>query len=156
MLRRPPLVVGKHGPEATERFGRDAGAKLGEVPLQIAPDEILSPNHTVTLIGSKQAFGKPPADPEAIGRDVAGFQDLKWSQFQIGDSPGQGFSGLFEQVGGCGTQKQILSGAVSPVDQAAEDGKKAGGPVHLIENDEPVHVVREIKFRSGKLGSVLF
>jgi hypothetical protein len=78
-------------------------------------------------------------------RRLLGFQRLKGRKLKIGDTPGQRFSGLFEQVEGSRTQQQIQpgppSGTAALVNEAAQRGKQAGDAMHLVENDQFVLVV---------------
>ncbi len=133
---------------------------MGNVPLQIGPDEILAPAQAARGTRRQQALGKAAAQPQIVDRQVAGFQDSERRQFQISDASSQRFARLFEELQACGTQYQVLSGPAPlpalAVYQAAQDREKTGGAMNLVENHQLVEMVRQIQLGLGQLAAIRF
>lgn len=110
------LMMGQHRPEATQPLGGDARPELGDVPLEVRADEVLSPAQAADVARCEEALGEATAHPEpiAIGRRRADFQHIEGVQIQIAHPAGQGLAGLPEQVERGGTEQQVETPAPAP------------------------------------------
>ncbi len=65
-IEQRALIVGEHGPEAPQCFGRHAGAELGNVALQVGLDESVAPFAAHLVVGRREALGEATAEPQPV------------------------------------------------------------------------------------------
>ena len=65
-VQHPALVVGQHGPEPAQGFGRKPGTELGNVPLKVGADEILTPVQTVGIAPRQQTPREAAPQPQVV------------------------------------------------------------------------------------------
>ena len=99
-VEQTALHMGEHGPEPGESGGWNSGCELGDIALQVGPDEVLTPDEAAGIAGRQKAFREPAARSEAA-QSLAGFtanlQNVERRQLDVSD-PARQRLGLPEQI----------------------------------------------------------
>jgi hypothetical protein len=82
--------MGEHRPEPTERLGGDAGAKLGDITLEVRTNELLAPVETDIVVRGETAVGEATTSPEPIPIDVGDLGQIEGTQFEMGNTASEG------------------------------------------------------------------
>lgn len=98
------------------------------------------------------------AQPQGLGRVRIYLERGQRRQLEVRGPGSRVLAGLAPQVAGGGAAHQEATGPVyrapGPVDQAPQHREELGGPLDLVEDDEPIRVAAQLLLRLGEAGEV--
>ena len=159
-VQQRTLAVREHGPEPTQRLGRNSRPELRHVPLEIGADEIPSARETLRVVAGQLAVGKAAANPQPvlIAPAVDDLQHIEGTHLDISDAAGEALARLSQKIhrGRTEHQKASRSPPFAPtfVDQSAKRLEQLGRAMDLVENDQPAGVGAEEQGCIGQLAPV--
>jgi hypothetical protein len=152
LVQQLSLVVGQHGPQATQGAAGNPRAQRGYVSFQVGGDEGVAPGQAGCVAfgqpGQREAAAQP--QPVHVGgrcRWSKDFARLKGCELHLRHAPGQAFAGLLQQHAGRGTQQQELStrlaAAAALVDDTPKNAEHSRHALHFVQDHQLVRVCRE-------------
>ncbi len=110
--------------------------QLGDVPFQKGGHVLIPPEQAV-LVGCRQeGSGQSATPPEGLEALRVNIAQTKTTQRAVGDSSGQGFRTLADQIPGGASQNNKLAARLL-IDKVAQDGEEIGHTLDLVDNDQP-------------------
>src|ERR1700726_333171 len=100
MIQYRSLGSSEHRPESTQCFCRDSRAESWNIPLEVSLDKRRSPPEASEVVLGQIAVRKSAPDPKRVHGPADGahlFCEQR-CQFQSGETAGQAFRGLLQQL----------------------------------------------------------
>ena len=146
------VIVPEHGPEAPQRVAGEADAQRRHVALEEGRHVGFAPDHAVGVRCRQKRRRKAAPQPQLAY--VARLERRERGELQVGDSPGEGFRGLPDQLSGSAAENQVALTRAMPVDQHAQQWKQIRQALHLVDDDQPRQGLQG-QFRIGQPVAVL-
>ncbi len=136
-LRRVPnltVVMGNHGPKASEGFGRDRDAKLGDIAFEKSSDKVATPGHARSIIGGKKRQRKTAAEPELIALCCADFLEIEPAEIDEAHAASQRFGHPFDKRGRGRAEYEKPHGILGPINQYSQQLEEIRPPLDLVDD----------------------
>ena len=138
--------MGAHFPEPAEPGRGHSKAEHPNISFEKCAHEVLAPLKTDLVSGGKIAPGKTTPQPETsktIRLFRFNFSEQKRRQVEIGNSSGQGFRALADQIASGRAKNQKLAVSAAFIHNASKGCKQLRDALYLVQADQIVFVQAE-------------
>ena len=132
------MIMGQHRPKPAKGDRADVDPELRQVPFQERLDERSAPFIALRGRAGQVRPGESPPKPEALAIFDPDFIEGETFQLMENHAACEGLRSLAEELRRGASQDQEPGGVPGPIGQNAQDLKKAGEPLDLVDDDEPL------------------
>ena len=151
------MVVGEHGPEPPHRGGRELDPQLGEVALQVRPDELLPPERARGLGRGQEGEREAAAQPQRVGLILADLVQGQALELVEGDAAGERLRALAQQLGRGAPQDQEARRQAFPIRQHPQHREDLRPELDLVQDHQPAEILQGEQgiFQASQVAGVL-